>query len=1825
MATNPEDVFAQFRVKGGTQPEASPPATQAQPTDDVFAPFRVNSTPPANIPRETNTLGEEFRAGLGQGIDTFQGSLFGVAGLVGREMGINWLEEAGTKGAEEQFRQAGNATRQSGGFSDIDSAGGAFRWMAASLGEAIPSLGTAIGGGGIGGIAGRKAVENSVRRSIANRVERDLLQKGFTREEAFTSVKALMNSEQGEKMIRGVLANPRSAAVVNNARDLAFRRGSQAGAVAVSALPQIGAIDQELINAGITDPGLTAVLGGIAGGALEAVPALRLMEKVFPGVDTQVSKTFVKDFAIATGTQAALEGSTEAAQEIIQLASLAYHDPTFDMFSPEAKTRVVDAFAAGALVGAVTGGGAQGVQEASARFRQVEKPTLPEFDFGQPEDVLPDDFTPADNTIFEEVKGRVWGSVAPAVNNIVNGTRSKVQNVIDIVDGTLSGGATAETQKFSELVGAAHNRFVAEHQEMIDGAKRYMAEQTQRITETAATIADPELRAKFVEDQVQAVKSNLNGFVERLKQNAARAEKQTEAEVDNMDIDFIEDEGADLGEGGIVDEEGNVERNLPEPGEVESPAAMTFGKFQRQPTTQASGRQGVQGYDNFDQAQKGLETLLREFPEATEADFEIVDNEAGDGFVVETRNPELRETARINDKFRRAARPVARDEKRVVQLEAGGDRLGFKRPRVDIITMARQGRDFDPNAKTTEQGLSATLAAYLEQGLIDTPASEKILEHFQDNFGPKERKRDPRPLKQRIAEEFTPVTRFPTEGAAKAAMIDTVNRLRDAGRTVPKKMIDVVDNGDGTYGFGIVNKRVARALQAKGELQPVIDGINAARREEKVTGDTAGALREDPEEALAPTGGEGEAARAPQNITAQEPRSDAPEVDTKEVGTTKETLADHDRKILNRIRRPGSNKVLIGDFDSDGSIEKGIKDVTKWVQKNLGLSNDIIVMDDTGLKNLIESGAVSDPVFEQTLNDETVHARNIRLGGTSFVYLSPRVLQDPNTTILALGHELGHHLFSVAWDNLTPNAQGALRAASKTDTEAEFNEWMADQLAAYLTQGQKAKGAVGKFFETVGAKIRQLFDFLAGRERFQLNETYSNFVDAVVQRANTTGAPGFNPLHEMNMATWFQNEGVTMYKFFGPLPSKDNMDIPTPRTEDGRKALETIAKKYPAIAKRAVTLRNWVTNAYSLAVAPSTGVIRSIAKDVPAARKLVTLFNRQEHGKAKEGSNYHQTVNLAKGQFLEQRYLKIVEGMSDADKMKLVKALRKAEKTGRIDELTVKGVDMRELFDDLHKYATAAGLPVRKITNYFPRVLDREMLIKDKEKILTHLQKKNNISLGKAREIYNALVSPEATDGRATFDATETPGFKHMNSRRGGLDAFFDDYLDTNLDGIVANYVNAVVKRSEFNRHLGEAMPATELSAQEAIKKGVWDPKGKMHKLLKDARQQGATDEQITKLEQYIDANLGQLGRDAVSPGARKFMAGVVAYQNMRVLLFTVFASLPDMVGPAIRSGDMRNSFKVLRDNIRQIATNDSELSDMARAFGIISSTANDHIMTEYVDNHYMSPKLRKWNDAYFKWTGLNWYTDFTRKAALSVGVDYIHQAALDAEFHPDSKVRAQGKAKLAELGVTKDQVHAWITDGKPTFLSHNPRHEKVAEALVQFVDESIMRPNASQRPIMASHPAAMLVFHLKGYMYAVHDIILKRLAHNFNQANTPAQIASAIAPAVAMMLLTAVGLELREMIQYAGSNRKPPTDRMDGWEYTWELFERAGLTGVAQLGFDFEGAADRGQAHVAGVAGPALAQLGDVLSKPSTQTLPRAIPVLGQLPAGRDAVRSVL
>lgn len=1955
---------------------------------------------------------DEFTSGVGTGTDMFQASLYAMTKALGREMGFDGLEEWGDEGMQANIEQMQRDQPTVGGFTNIESFDDFVRWAANSFGQALPSLGSAMAGGGIGGVLLKKGVERSIARVIRDRMLRQMKAKGFTDDVAEEAVERALRSRGGMDMLKNGFEG-RNAMLLERG----FTRGATLGAVLPSTAAQAGETEMTLSEQGI-DGSLAAIFGtGFLGGSLEALPALRLIDKMFPGVDKQISGSFIRDFAKATGTQAVLEGSTEGAQEVIQLAALAYHDPTFE-WTEENTRQVIDSFAAGALVGAVTGGagetfGRVTTGEAPTPGPQGRLPRAPREHFRDrykvPGITLPDGFDPADNTVVEEIKGRVENvlnnTLEPALNKVRNTFDEGFERVRNIQGAGIS--AYEGLRQYVDTVNNAHDEFIAGHQPVIDDTVRFARESIMYIAEQAEAIADPAERQAFIEESLAEVQEQVGAVAVELGQ---RGEQIAGATLQNIQGDPVIS---------------GPHQSQP----FESETDFVFGQTQMLKNEQGQtvrhrtrGEQAVP-HDTKEKAVADMAKLRGRYPSAPESAFNI--REQGDGWVVSVEDSGIR-TQLIEDEIvtdaLEAARVSARshrNERRKAKVKNRSNNKG-QNLILDVPTLVYAGRKLgEGDVQTVEQGFNTIAGRMLERGIIDDEGYSQLRDAFIREFPKRERKwtlaqaqriRQTDKYKEMRQEDMDKTVMDPLRdrstktvvkkrgGVSSARRVDTGPAI-DAAPRMQRTANQVVDPDTGEVisvrtGNPEITQEGGPVRDISGPQQDFSDqlgpeGMFPSRSPEatitqrqQLEDTQEGTNVDEDAELLAKLETEEEQAQAqsssnrsrslPQQpvITLEEMKERAQELtsigDTRENNPELAALEDRiaeienpkgdkrsPRQVMNekqrkrlaeeekrdkerkakrkedtteenlkraaarrKAKKPAPPAVSgIGakpttlEYKVATNAAKGVDGIfftkenkphkaavqalLKPMRKLLGKTGPTIMIVDraTAKKGAAEATSERHRYIMRALESQPPYSMVYDNEYKSAYIMIDDFNDNPASMALGLVHEFGHILHYHTWDKLNFEGQNALWQAFKKDVDRgwrasgkyaqldpegntqehtdpqknihEFQEWMADQFVDWMNNRRAPRNALERFLEAVATKIDQFRALLAKNPgRFgQLNEDYGDFIDGIAMRVAGKADPRFDK--------YFSQEGGPGLNWESLENKLDNLDLPLALR---RKSIEERAKKldnphhnlpqesWQKMAARQLSYQNivakgkemWqmVHNLYTLAAAPATSTMRDLSsKGVRAADKLVHIFNRQEHGTAKMSRNYHQRVKLLSRGYMN-RYRAVVASLDEAGKAKLYNELREADKNGTPVQ-SREAKEIQAIFDEMRDYLVKAGLPVGKRENYLPRQFDRDALIAKEEEVLAYLESKfkrqmseqeraeqaargENVARDMARRWYNSVVHREADEAAALHEletdelSMQSPYFGAMRSRT-SKDEFFDQFLNTNIDSVFANYVNTAVKRAEYNRLLG--MPAPKgLTGGDMLPRNVWNPQQKLDDIFAEALDQGATDEELMQMKRYVDANLGMYGRDDISDTTRKFMAGVVAYNNMRTLLFTVFASLPDLMGPAIRSNDMKGAFATFRKNIQSVVKNNEDnLTEMAQAWGVITDEANQHVLTEYVDNHYMPTGLRKWNDAFFKWTGLNWYTDATRKFALAVGIDTMKQAALDAkDMSLPVRKRDRAKRYLKELGLTPKEVNDWVARGEPIWNSPSytqsnineetrAADEKIAEASLQFVDEAIMSPNPSQRPILASHPGAMLVYHLKGFMYAIYDIMIKRMAFNWQDAKTNPEAIAAVAPALGMIALTAVGLELRELI--TGSNQ---TDRMDGWDYTGELVQRSGLLGPAQLGWDFQEAGARGQSELAGLSGPAISQLGDLISKPASQTIPKAIPVVSQLPWARDALR---
>lgn len=560
---------------------------------------------------------------------------------------------------------------------------------------------------------------------------------------------------------------------------------------------------------------------------------------------------------------------------------------------------------------------------------------------------------------------------------------------------------------------------------------------------------------------------------------------------------------------------------------------------------------------------------------------------------------------------------------------------------------------------------------------------------------------------------------------------------------------------------------------------------------------------------------------------------------------------------------------------------------------------------------------------------------------------------------------------------------------------------------------------------------------------------------------------------------------------------------------------------------------------------------------------------------------------------------------------------------------------IKRLFEELYQYAVDAGVDIKHRKNYFPQVWSTDALIQNRDNFITMLlQPKYQTQLDTmlqaanrrraqeqlppitvddiAAEIYETLLSSDGyADTRLNQTrAAHTPFMGSINERT--FDWIepqdIEPFLEQELGPILLRYVTEVVKRAEFTRRFGRDGE-------------------RIDRLLLDAQTKfGATPEELRTTEKFVEAMQGTLGRyvntsvrntmdelfnkastlPAIGQGIAKlhgrvdlntFNAIIITYQNIRLLGLATLTSLADPMGILLRS-DLRTAWEGMQTGFREgilQRKQRSELKDLAEALGIINEELTNQALGWEFGTQFMGARTRKFNDSFFRAIGLTEWTKTTRLMALASAKSFL--------VAHKQRPRKHSERWLDELGIKADDIV--LENGRLKVLTRQERaaappeelarDERIRTALTRFVDTSILRPNAAQRPIWASAPQWQLVFHLKAFIYAAHEVWTKRVLSELKHGNPM--------PMVYMLGFIPIMIAadwLRDEIQFStpallGFDTPDVNPRKVGWgplDYAWEGAQRSGIMGLGQLFLDANRDVELGNLPFSSFTGPTIQQI---------------------------------
>lgn len=945
----------------------------------------------------------------------------------------------------------------------------------------------------------------------------------------------------------------------------------------------------------------------------------------------------------------------------------------------------------------------------------------------------------------------------------------------------------------------------------------------------------------------------------------------------------------------------------------------------------------------------------------------------------------------------------------------------------------------------------------------------------------------------------------------------------------------------------------------------------------------------------------------------------------------------------------------------DTRLGRALTGMAKAMRSILKLRSDLIISDNAEvfIKMLRDLGLDSHADHAATkIADMKGYAFILQnTGNQRFIFINPKL--PAIRAVKALAHEIGHVFYQQYWSDASVEQRRAVNEAfdkfitanpkfyeGKT-YDARRQEWIADNVAAWLEGNKEPRNAVESFFKDLADLMKAAWEFI--KQHYHLDSTVNQFINETIGTVDSEIDPAFDSLGAANDMS-MDDEGLIE-------------QAQQPRTKQLLTKVRAIKAKYPKLG-------GMLDFIHDTGLALHNGLTSSLAARIRRLNNesFNTILSMFYHGVGEAGGfTYDQAVANRLNNF-RMEYDAIMETVKN--KSAFLEAMRAELPVDQMaKEHQQAGEEMRKLIRRLYEYQVAAGLPIKEVDFYFPQIGDiieltkpdavetiwqaiqnsgvkwntdhgpiaitREMV----EQWVGHLSDENyaiNFDPEKIENLDEKLKRPALDSIKARVLQPQVREVIRSIKDQNGQSRFYAK----DMDSIMMRYIRQVTRRAEYNRRFGEdvrSIPPSATDSKQLSRK--WNPNAAFHKLMDQSK---APDDQKALMYDAMAAFLGQYNRITSEP-LRRLSKSVMFYQNLRTLLLVTLSSFPEIATLFLRSGNFGNTWRVIRESAADAWKKGGDTSKLLRSYGFAVDELDALAFKEFWDARDFG--TNRLNEQWFRMTGLTRWTNFMRGLSLRVSEDYVRGHARRVLDNLDQS--GDSLRRLEELGISAADVKIWKDAGEPVFAQTGVSFEdldanrtkltreqieatqRMTGAITRMINEMTINPTAAMKPLWRSDERFAFVSQLGSFTYGFQEVVLKRVWYELNRTGAPTMARAAPLIALMMMVpLAALGLELKELLQYTMWGKTPRTDGMDGPMYMRTLIARTGVLGVAQLGMDAYDSAAFGRDPIGVLLGPTVSQVNSAFrnigqAKDTSHAVAKeflgAIPGTSSLPGLRD------
>ena len=573
--------------------------------------------------------------------------------------------------------------------------------------------------------------------------------------------------------------------------------------------------------------------------------------------------------------------------------------------------------------------------------------------------------------------------------------------------------------------------------------------------------------------------------------------------------------------------------------------------------------------------------------------------------------------------------------------------------------------------------------------------------------------------------------------------------------------------------------------------------------------------------------------------------------------------------------------------------------------------------------------------------------------------------------------------------------------------------------------------------------------------------------------------------------------------------------------------------------------------------------------------------------------NEGKPVSRADKIILSNEFYKTVQAAQDAkgnldpNKIPEVSAggLKKATVLGLVKKLDALA---NMMYNDQKNHNKDLG----KINNYLLtyKSLDKGAVSKKRDLFIKRLKEVYGLDHKTATALTDEIINGQSNSAGEAFSLVKggfTPGAHRKKSFRLSEKKEFQEFMEQDLLANAANAAKSAARYVSYQNYFG-------------------NNNSNLDKMYDQMQREGLTQEEVDeiafRMKNYIDSESGNYKRPTTELGKRleAVQKNFMLFSTLTGLSLATMASLPELAlsvlglsnkqifGPKGSLSSMAHEFaNMIYKGMMEVAhvgqkkgkvTRDTVGTKMISDAGYYAWDVGAATITGVTETHAWHQRIL---ENFFKWTGLQGWTNFTRATRAAMAGDYIVENAMIIMKHPEGEPKTnevrEAEDKLRNLGIDITRKLPQITrafktmnlpaDQKTEGMRANEEavSHVIKDAVFNFVNDAVVMPMSYNRPLIYQDPRFALFTQFQGFMSAFTANQIPKMWNEYIRNGSPQMKYNTFAIMMTMIMLGFASQYLKDLIKFGKSS-----PYLDEAEYFRRGFQSSGLLGTAERGLDF-------------------------------------------------------